>query len=69
MTAWGKTKSTALASVIAQILVQGRAPAGVPLTSVSLPITALLSSKALTELDTDFGRSFPEKLRERNTIA
>lgn len=69
MNAWGKTKSTDSASVIAQILVQVRAPSGVPITSVTLPIIALLLSKALTELDIHLGRSFPEKLRERNTIA
>ena len=69
MTPWGKTKSTDLASVIAQILVQVRAPSGVPIISVTLPIIALLLSEALTELDIHPGRRFPGKPRERNTIA
>lgn len=69
MTAKGKTKFTDLASVIAQILVQVRAPSGVPIISVTLPIIALLLSEALTELDIHPGRRFPGKPRERNTIA
>ena len=69
MTARGKTKSTDLASVIAQIVVHVRAPSGVPTTRVTLPVIVLVLSKALTELHIHLGRKFPGKLQECNTIA